>query len=186
MALAPATKSRTIVGKVEHDRTVVPQRGKCPIRDLASRFCLITTQMDATPNKMGKFATSGGVLARSGRAQFGTGSASALSMKWSALHDAAQAVASIAGVPCPPLSQAVRAFPAQVRDATGPRKALAEQGIEDLSAIMEPGLATLLSALARGGQPQAAAMALWSEFVHVRDGLLHLGLSPEGTARRMT
>ncbi|MBT0671430.1 hypothetical protein HT136_23955 [Novosphingobium profundi] len=106
-------------------------------------------------------------------------------MKWSALHDAAQAVASIAGTPCPALSQAIRAFPAHVRDASGPRRAMAEQGIEDLSAIMESGLSALLAALARGAHPQAAALALWNEFVRTRDGLLHLALSAEGTTRRM-
>ncbi len=141
--------------------------------------------MDATPHKTGKFATSGSGPGRSGRAQFGNGSASALSMKWSALHDAAQAIASIAGTPCPPLTQAIRAFPAQVRDAGEDRRLQAEQEIADLSAIMEAGLSALLAALARGSHPQAAARALWSEFVRTRDGLLHLALSPQGTARRM-
>lgn len=141
--------------------------------------------MDATPHRNGTFANGGSGLGRSGRAQFGSGSASALSMKWSALHDAAHVVAGIAGLSCPALSQAVRAFPAHVRDATGARRAQAEQGIEDLSAIMESGLSALLAALARGTHPQAAAQALWGEFVRSRDGLLHLALGPDGTTRRI-
>ena len=67
------------------------------IRDFAKPAGLRFTVMDSNPH------SKGGSLSRSGRPQFGLGSASALSMKWSALHDAAGAVATIAGVACAPL-----------------------------------------------------------------------------------
>ncbi|MCJ2184606.1 hypothetical protein MTR62_18200 [Novosphingobium sp. 1949] len=141
--------------------------------------------MDATSNRVGKFGSGGAGLARSGRAQFGTGSASALSMKWSALHDAAQAVAGIAGIPAPSLTQAIRAFPAQVRDAHEAHRIRAEQGIADLSAIMEAGLGALLASLARGSHPRGAALALWNEFVNARDALLDIAPAPDGHPKRM-
>jgi len=141
--------------------------------------------MDATPiNTSDSTVFAGNPLGRAGRAQFGTGSASALGMKWSALHDAAGAVAAIAGVDAPSQTPDQRNFPAAIRDCGGWRRELAEQGIADLSAIMEPGLSALLSAIARGANPRAAAHALYRDFVHSRDGLV--ALIPAGTARRMT
>ncbi|MEJ2409687.1 MAG: hypothetical protein P8Y58_03565 [Novosphingobium sp.] len=143
--------------------------------------------MDATPNNPGNKAGSGAVgggLPRSGRPHFGQGAAHALSMKWSALHNAASAVAAIAGAASPPISAEVRNFPAVMRDAGGWRRVMAEQGIEDLSALMEPGLTALLSAMARGASPQGAALALWHEFIAARDAMLRLApLAPNGPRR---
>lgn len=141
--------------------------------------------MEAAPISKSDSRMAGATLPRSGRPQFGQGSASALSMKWSALHDAAAAVATIAGGQAPPLPQAVRAYPAVMRDAGGWRRDLAEQGIEDLTAIMEPGLAALLAALARGANPKSAAIALWREFVQARDSLLLLIPADGPGARRI-
>ena len=110
----------------------------------------------------------------SGRPEFGQGSASAMSMKWSALHDAAGAVAMIAALEAPQMTRAVRNFPMAMRDAGERRRMLAEQGIADISAIMEPGLSALLAAHARGADPRHAARALWDEFESARDALLGL------------
>ncbi|MCJ2180697.1 hypothetical protein [Novosphingobium album (ex Hu et al. 2023)] len=109
-----------------------------------------------------------------GHVQFERESASVLSLKWSALHDAAQAVAAIAGADAGPLGAEVRNFPAAVRDAGNGQRARAEQGIEDLSALMEAGLAALLSAMGHEYQPRGAAQALWREFVLARDALLQI------------
>ena len=105
--------------------------------------------MDATPFSFGQPPATP-ILPASGRPLFGQATASMISMKWSALHDAAAAVAAIAGLAAEPMRADVRNFPAVMRDAGGWRRDLAEQGIEDLSAIMEPGLAALLAAHARG------------------------------------
>ncbi len=110
----------------------------------------------------------------SGRPAFGQASSSALGLKWSTLHDAAAIVASLAGLMPETLGPQLRNFPAVIRDAGGWRRNLAEQGIEDLTAIMEPGLAALLAVHGRGVDPAPAAQALWREFTMARDALLTL------------
>jgi len=95
-------------------------------------------------------------------------------LKWSVLHDAAGIVAALAGLAPESLKPQVRNFPVLVRDAGGWRTALAEQGIDDLTAIMEPGIAALLEVHARGASCAAAALALWHEFVRARTALLAL------------
>ena len=102
-------------------------------------------------------------------------------MKWSALHDAAGVVASLAGFVPEPMSAQLRNFPATLRDAAGWRRSLAEQGIEDIGAILEPGLSALLAVHARGVNGAAAALALWQEFVAARDALLALTPPPSAS-----
>jgi len=135
--------------------------------------------MEATPKNRVETRPAGHA-----KVQFGQGSASALSMKWSGLHDAAATVAAIAGIEAPPMSMSVRNLPAVMRDAGGWRRECAEQGIEDLAAVMEPGLAALLGAYARGADPRSAARALWEEFLAARDALVAL-CPPAGWQRRM-
>ncbi len=135
------------------------------------------------PHPTGR-ADNGGAFKGSGRATFGQGSASAMGMKWAALHDAAGTVALIAAMEAPAMSAEVRSFPAAIREAGGKRLRQAEQGIEDISAIMEPGLSALLAAHSRGANPQAAACALWNEFVGARDALLAL-VPPEDERRTL-
>ncbi len=136
----------------------------------------------------GPFSSPGtvvGSLPGSGRSDFAQGAASAMAMKWSALHDAASVVATLAGLAPEPRKSDVRNFPAQIRDAGGWRKTLAEQGVDDLSAVMEPGIAALLAAHARGVLPSAAALTLWQEFVRTRSALLELvAASGPGMRRR--
>lgn len=119
-----------------------------------------------------------GILPGAGRAQFGQAAASAMSMKWSALHDALGVVCALAGVAPQPISQEVRNFPAVMRDAGGWRRELADEGVEDLTAIMEPALSALLAAHTRGVNPVAAAQALLYEFVNAREALLALAPLP--------
>ncbi|GGC28123.1 hypothetical protein GCM10011371_14550 [Novosphingobium marinum] len=135
--------------------------------------------MDATPFDTTSARGTGGRLPGSGRAQFGQGSASALSMRWSALHDAAQAVAALADIEPERMTAQVRNFPAVMRDAGGWRREAAEQGIDDISAMLEPGLAALLAVHARGADTGAPAMALWKEFLAARDALIALA-PPKG------
>ncbi|MFC0589886.1 hypothetical protein ACFFF7_10710 [Novosphingobium aquiterrae] len=119
-----------------------------------------------------------------GRAEFGQASASAMSMKWSALHDAAGVVAMLAGLAPEPMRPEVRNFPAVMRDLGGWRRDLSEQGIDDLSAVMEPGLAALLAVHARGVNPAPAALALWQEFHAARAALLSLIPAQENPVQR--
>lgn len=116
----------------------------------------------------------GGVLPTSGRPEFGQASASAMSMKWSALHDAVGVVGMLAGLAAEPMRPEVRNFPAVMRDLGGWRREQAEQAIDDLTAIMELGLAALMAVNARGANPAVPALALWQEFHATRTALLAL------------
>lgn len=114
---------------------------------------------------------------RSVRATFAprvTASAGATNVTWLALHDAADVVAALAGVVAPAPGATERDFPAAMREAGGWRRKLAEQGVEDLSAIMQAGLTALLAVHAKGIDAQVPARALWDEFVAARAGLLTL------------
>ena len=108
------------------------------------------------------------------------GMSSATSMKWAALQDAASAVAALAGLPEERSLPAIRNFPVLIRNAPGWRMRLAEQGIDDLAAVMEPGLAALLAVNARGTDARHAALALWQEFHAARAAILEL--APESGA----
>ena len=145
----------------------------------------MATGMNLPPLDLGPPSHAGnpasGSLPVSGRAQFGQASASALGMKWSALHDAAGVVCTLAGLAAEPLTATQRNFPAVMRDAGGWRKIMAEQGIADISAFMEPGLSALLAVHARGVNPAAPALTLWQEFVGARDALMAL-IPPAGDA----
>ena len=114
-----------------------------------------------------------------GATRFAQGSTSATSMRWAALADAASVVATLAGLEPERTSAEVRNFPALIRDVEAWRRERAENGVADLAAIMEPGLAALLAVNARGADPRPAAMALWREFIAARAAILSL-LPPSG------
>jgi hypothetical protein len=97
--------------------------------------------------------------------------------QWEALHDAAAAVAAMAGLAAERPTAQVRDFPAMIEDAGGWRFELARNGIADMSAMMRPGVTALLAVTARGQDPTAAALSLWREYHHARAALL--GLIPE-------
>ncbi|BEV02177.1 hypothetical protein [Novosphingobium olei] len=103
-------------------------------------------------------------------------------MKWAALHDAAAVVASLAGHPPEARKAEIRNFPALARDAGGWRYDEARRGVDDLAAMMEPGLSALLAVHARGLSAAPAAHALWQEFVAARAVLLEL-VPPQGLKR---
>jgi hypothetical protein len=94
--------------------------------------------------------------------------------KWSALHDAAGVVGYLAGLGEQPQSPEVTKFPAALRHAAPWRQRIAQQGVDDLAAIMQPGIAALLAVNARGADARAPALALWREFAAARAALLDL------------
>lgn len=128
--------------------------------------------------------TASAMLPGAGRPEFGQASASAMGMKWSALHDAAGVVAALAGLAAEPVRPEIRNFPALMRDSGGARRMIADQGVDDLAALMEPGLAALLAVHARGVNPAPAALALWQEFHAARNALLALGRTAARPAPR--
>ncbi|MEZ5734522.1 MAG: hypothetical protein R3E09_01750 [Novosphingobium sp.] len=97
--------------------------------------------------------------------EFGKNSTSAIGMKWSALHDAAAVIGPLAEVPDEPMPPTVRDFPAAIGDTGGWRREAAEQGIDDISAVLEPGRSALLAAHAAGANPAVPALAPWREFL---------------------
>jgi len=101
-------------------------------------------------------------------------SANATSMRWAALTDAANVVATLAGLEPERTTPEVRNFPALIRNAEPWRRERAENGIADVAAVMEPGIAALLAVNARGADPKPAAMALWREFVDARTAILSM------------
>ncbi len=107
-----------------------------------------------------------------------------ITRKWLALHDAAAAVGAVAGIKPEAMSPEVQAFPTALRALGGWHRQQAEQGLDDLLAIMEPGLSALLTLHARGGNSHPAAMALWHEFHAARDAMLGLLPWPEQAAAR--
>ena len=113
------------------------------------------------------------------RPAFGQSAASALSLKWAALQDAANVVAALSGLEPERASPEIRNFPALMREAASWRRELADRAIEDMNAVMEPGIAALLGVNARGASPRPAALALWREFVEARASVLVL-LPPSG------
>lgn len=108
--------------------------------------------------------------------------ASPMAMKWTAVHEAAVAVGELAGVAPEYRTPNIRNFPAIMRDTGGWRQRLAEQGVDDLAAILEPGLAALLALQGSGASAGAAAQALWQEFHTARAALLAL-IPPLGIER---
>ena len=77
----------------------------------------------------------------------------------------------------------VRNFPAIMRDTGGWRLIVAQEGVDDLAAIMEPGLAALLALHGQGAPALNPALALWQEFQAARAALLAL-IPPLGIERR--
>lgn len=77
----------------------------------------------------------------------------------------------------------LRNYPAVVRDAGGWRRDMAEQGVDDLSVVMEAGIAALLAVHARGVDARSAAASLWEEFQSARSALLDLVPQGEGLRR---
>jgi hypothetical protein len=108
------------------------------------------------------------------RTPLGGAAASAMSVKWTAVHDAAAAVGELAGEPPEFRTPEVHNFPAIMRDAGGWRFIVAQEGVDDLAAIMEPGLTALLALHGRGVPTLAPAQALWHEFQSARAALLAL------------
>ena len=97
-----------------------------------------------------------------------------LAIQWAALREAASVVAMLAGQDTRDGAARHLAFPAVLHKAPQRRRVMIEQSIGDLVAMMEPGVAALLSVHELGGHAQAAAHALWQEFVAARGGLVAL------------
>ncbi|QIQ87406.1 hypothetical protein [Erythrobacter sp.] len=95
-----------------------------------------------------------------------------LARRWHGLHEQAAGLAALAGLAPEAESGAVAGFSARLGEASEWQRELAWQGIEDIDAMMRPGLAALETLTARGQEAAAPALALWREFHAARDAVL--------------
>lgn len=101
---------------------------------------------------------------------------SAFALRWTALHAVAEVVASLAGIRVDVMPDSARNFVPAIERIGGWRLDLARQGVADIAAMMEPGLAALLAVHGQGGDARLPASALWQEFDRARHALLALSI----------
>jgi hypothetical protein len=94
--------------------------------------------------------------------------------RWAALTEVGELVAGLAGVDEGPSLTPGDDLPVRLRAVETWRRELVERGIDDLIAIMRPGLAALLAANRRGADNRPVAAALWREFAAARTAILDL------------
>ncbi|MEE4153174.1 MAG: hypothetical protein V2I27_03365 [Erythrobacter sp.] len=100
-----------------------------------------------------------------------------LADRWALLHAAAARVAELAELAPDRENGEIAGFPGAIEMADPWRRELAAQGLEDIEAMLRPGLFALETIIARGGSPLAPALALWREFHGAREALLRLARS---------
>lgn len=97
-----------------------------------------------------------------------------LAQRWEDLHASSAQLAKIAALSPEEFSGDIAAFPNLLGRANEWQRDLAWQGIEDIDAMMRPGLSALGTITARGQDASAPALALWREFHHARQAVLGL------------
>ncbi len=93
---------------------------------------------------------------------------------WRHLHDQAGEVAELAELSGEKFEGEIAAFPGNLSDAGKTAQELAWQGIEDIDAMLQPGLTALRTITARGQDASVPALALWREFHCARGAMLRL------------
>lgn len=94
--------------------------------------------------------------------------------RWELLHETGREIASMAALAAEPMREPFASYPERIEAAGATRLALAHRGLDDIDAMMQPGLTALRLIAARGLDTTAPALALWREFYHARAGLLAL------------
>lgn len=95
-----------------------------------------------------------------------------LTQRWKELHEQADRLAALAGLAPEAPDDAQEAFSARLCAASEWQRELAWQGIEDIDAMMRPGLAALATLTEREQETAAPALALWREFHAAREAVL--------------
>jgi len=98
----------------------------------------------------------------------------ALANQWDAVHEAASAVGHLAQLGREHIDDEIASLPLRAAEKGGREFELVAHGVEDLAAIMQPGLRALLSLTAQGRDTTAAALTLWREFHASRSAILAL------------
>ncbi len=99
---------------------------------------------------------------------------SELTRQWRALHEQAAELAQLAQLSPEPFEGDVADFPVAIGEAGPAQIGLAWQSIEDIDAMMQPGLTALRTITARGQNANVPALALWREFHSARSSVLAL------------
>ena len=94
--------------------------------------------------------------------------------RWRSLHESAQIIASMAALANEPFEGELAGFPDRLAQVEDTRREHAETTLEDLDAILQPGLTALLAIQARGQDTTAPALALWREYHASRSALMSL------------
>lgn len=92
----------------------------------------------------------------------------ALAAQWEAVHDAAAAVGMLAQLGREEPGEEVLGLPDRAATVGGFAYEMVARGVDDLAAVMQPGLRALLSLTAQGQDTTAAALTLWREFHSAR------------------
>ncbi len=135
--------------------------------------------MDSSPINFDDARPLGQAPSRPARTMPNSDHADTIALKWAALHETAGVVRQIAGNEQENKSADSSWLAMDLRQTDGWKRRLIEQGLDDLTVIMELGLSALLGVQAQGADPDHAAKALWEEFQNVRNGLLALMLPVE-------
>jgi hypothetical protein len=94
--------------------------------------------------------------------------------RWENLHESAQLIGSMAHLAKEEYRGNIADFPVTIMRSSVPKQEIAEQGLQDLDAMIQPGLTALLAIEARGQNTTAPALALWREVHAARQALLGL------------
>lgn len=95
-----------------------------------------------------------------------------LAQRWLDLHSQAEQLAKLAALSPEPFDKELAAFHSLLANASKAQHTLASEGIEDIDAMMQPGLTALRTITTRGKDASAPALALWREFHAARGAVL--------------
>ncbi|MEL6531221.1 MAG: hypothetical protein AAFQ27_14785 [Pseudomonadota bacterium] len=104
-----------------------------------------------------------------------------LAQRWEDLNATAVQLAMAADLAPERTDARIARFPAMVGNAHEWQRELAWQGLEDIDAMMRPGLSALSTLSDRGHDATAPALALWREFYRAREAVVSL-VDPEESA----
>ena len=97
-----------------------------------------------------------------------------LLLRWEELHDQAARLADFAGVTRSVAAIGRAQFVALLKAAPSRERQLVWQGVEDIDAMLQPGLIALGTLRRRKQDTTIPAAALWQEFIAARDGVLDI------------
>ena len=97
-----------------------------------------------------------------------------LAAKWGVIHEAARAVGALAQLAEEPPSDLVVSLPRRAAALDAQKFGLIERMVDDIDAVMQPGIEVLLAPEIANRGSVDAALSLWCEFRNARDAVLAL------------